>query len=68
MLDASQIIREDRLTADDIGEVVDRYRRVLEQLDAPFPKPFILQDMLRDVTADVPAQPPAEPAAATPQE
>ena len=64
VLDASQILREDRLTADDIGEVVDRYRKVLEQLDAPFPKPFILQDMLRDVTADVPAEPPAEPAAA----
>jgi hypothetical protein len=26
--------------------MVGRYRKVLEQLDEPFPKPFILQDML----------------------
>jgi hypothetical protein len=46
MLDASQVLREDTLTADDIADIVERYRKVLEQLDEPFPKPFILQDML----------------------
>ena len=46
VLDASTILREDRLTAEDIAEVVGRYRKVLEQLDVPFPQPFVLQDML----------------------
>jgi hypothetical protein len=46
VLDASTILREDKLTADDIAEVVARYRKVLEQLDEPFPRPFVLQDML----------------------
>jgi hypothetical protein len=46
MLDGSQVLREDRLLADDIAEIVARYRRLLEQLDEPFPRPFILQDML----------------------
>ena len=46
VLDESQVLREDALTADDIAEVANRYRKVLEQLDEPFPSPFILQDML----------------------
>ena len=46
VLDASRVLREDQLVADDLAEIVGRYRRVLEQLDEPFPKPFILQDML----------------------
>ncbi len=46
VLDNSPVLREDDLTAEDIAEVVQRYRRVLEQLDEPFPSPFILQDVL----------------------
>ena len=70
VLDASKVLREDPLTADDIAEVVDRYRKLLEQLDEPFPKSFVLQDVvdmlafraadkglefLLDVGADVPS-------------
>ena len=47
VLDGSPVLRADSITADDICEVVDRYRKVLEQLDEPFPKPFILEDMLK---------------------
>ncbi|MGA0039976.1 MAG: hypothetical protein ACO3NZ_09020, partial [Pirellulales bacterium] len=46
VLDAYEVLRKDQLTANDIKEVVDRYRQVLEQLDQPFPSPFVLQDML----------------------
>jgi hypothetical protein len=46
VLDASPVLRDDRLTADDLAELVARYRRLLEQLDQPFPSPFVLQDML----------------------
>ena len=46
MLDASKVLREDPLTADDIAEVVNRYRKLLEQLDEPFPKSFVLQDVV----------------------
>ena len=46
VLDASPVLRDDQLTADDLAEIVGRYRKVLEQLDEKFPKPFILQDVL----------------------
>ncbi len=46
VFDASQILREDPLTADDIAQIVGRYRRLLEQLDEPFPSPFVLDDIL----------------------
>ena len=46
VLDSSEVLRQDSLTGDDIKELVDRYRKVLEQLDEPFPKPFILQDVI----------------------
>ncbi|MFM8633732.1 MAG: hypothetical protein ACKOEX_02800 [Planctomycetia bacterium] len=46
VLDSSEVLRNDGLTGDDIVEIVKRYRKVLEQLDEPFPKPFILQDVL----------------------
>ncbi len=46
VLDAYEVLRKDQLTANDIKDVVDRYRQVLEQLDQPFPSPFVLQDML----------------------
>ena len=46
VLDKSDVLREDALTRDDLQEIVDRYREVLEQLDEPFPSPFILDDVL----------------------
>jgi len=46
VFDASQILREDQLTADDVAEIVGRYRKLLEQLDEPFPSPFVLDDIL----------------------
>jgi hypothetical protein len=46
VFDGSQILREDRLMADDIAEIVGRYRKLLEQLDEPFPSPFVLDDIL----------------------
>ena len=46
VLDASPVLRKDWATTDEIREVIDRYRKVLEQLDEPFPKPFVLQDIV----------------------
>ena len=46
VLDASPVLRRDQLQAQDTRDVVDRYRRLLEQLDEPFPQPFVLQDVL----------------------
>ena len=46
VFDNSQILREDPITAEDTAEIVDRYRKLLEQLDEPFPSPFILDDIL----------------------
>jgi hypothetical protein len=46
VLDASPVLKADDLTGDDLVELVDRYRKVLEQLDEKFPQPFILQDVL----------------------
>ena len=46
VFDNSKILREDPITAEDTAEIVDRYRRLLEQLDEPFPSPFILDDIL----------------------
>ena len=46
VLDASPRLRDDQITADDTAEIVKRYRKVLEQLDEPFPQSFILQDIL----------------------
>lgn len=53
VLDGSKVLREDPLTADDIAEVIGRYRKLLEQLDEPFPSPFVLQDVL-DLTSPQP--------------
>ncbi|MFM8708641.1 MAG: hypothetical protein ACKOHK_11340, partial [Planctomycetia bacterium] len=50
VLDGSPVLRADHITLDDINEVVDRYRKVLEQLDEPFPKSFPLTDILTPKT------------------
>jgi len=46
VLDASPVLTADDLTGDDLVEMIDRYRKVLDQLDEKFPQPFILQDVL----------------------
>jgi hypothetical protein len=46
VVDASARLRDDSLFAGEIADIVDRYRRVLEQLDEPFPQPFLLQDVI----------------------
>ncbi len=46
VLDASPVLKADDLTGDDLVEFIDRYKKVLEQLDEKFPQPFILQDVL----------------------
>ena len=46
VLDASPILRDDDLNAEDLAEIVARYQSLLEQLDEPFPSPFILDDVL----------------------
>jgi hypothetical protein len=50
VLDGSPVLRDDQITKDDLNEVVDRYRKLLEQLDEPFPKSFPLQDILNPRT------------------
>ena len=59
VLDASTILRNDTITNEDINAIVSQYRKVLEQLDEPFPKPFILQDV---VDRTLPLAPPPMPA------
>ncbi len=46
MLDAAPVLRADELTAEELAELIARYRMVLEQLDEKLPTPFILQDIL----------------------
>ena len=36
----------DQTTGEDLMEVIKRYRRILSQLDEPFPEKFILQDVI----------------------
>ena len=48
-LDHYQVIREDTIMAQELVEVIDRYRETLRQLagdDAKFPEKFVLQDVL----------------------
>ncbi|MFM8892220.1 MAG: hypothetical protein ACKOTB_11485 [Planctomycetia bacterium] len=47
VLEASPVLRNDQITRDDLNEVIDRYRKLLEQLDEPFPKDFPLQGILK---------------------
>jgi hypothetical protein len=49
VLDGSRVLHDDTLMAQDLSEIVDRYRDSLRQLagdDAKFPEKFILQDVL----------------------
>jgi hypothetical protein len=46
LLDKYDKLAKDDLTADDLMDIVNRYRRLLQRMDEPFPKPFILQDII----------------------
>lgn len=46
MLDQYPSLVVDQTTGEDLVEVIKRYRRILSQLDEPFPEKFILQDIL----------------------
>ncbi len=61
VLDASEVLRKDSILIDDINtDVVARYRKVLEQLDEPLPKPFVLQDIIDATTVAAPPPPAQE--------
>ena len=59
VLDKHPSLIPDQTTADDLLNVIKRYRRVLSQLDEPFPEKFILQDVL-DAQQRQQAAPPAK--------
>ena len=47
VLDASPVIRADALSAREMAEEVDRYRRLLDKgFGEQLPQPFVLQDVL----------------------
>jgi hypothetical protein len=46
VLDNHPALIEDSLTGDDLMDVIKVYRELLQRMDEPFPKPFILQDII----------------------
>jgi hypothetical protein len=46
LLDRFPALAKDDITVDDLMDDINRYRRLLNQMDEPFPKPFILQDII----------------------
>jgi len=46
VLDKYPALIPDGITGDDLMVVIKRYHKILEQLDEPFPQPFVLQDIL----------------------
>lgn len=46
VLDKHPALVPDVTTGEDLMDVIKRYRRILAQLDEPFPEPFILQDVI----------------------
>ncbi len=58
VLDKHPSLVKEEITGNDLMDVIKRYRRILGQLDEPFPEKFILQDVLDAhsvTTAPVPA-------------
>jgi hypothetical protein len=63
VLDKNPSLVPDQTAGDDLMDVIKRYRRILNQLDEPFPQPFILQDVIdqnqkRNPSAPPPKEPP----------
>jgi hypothetical protein len=46
LLDKHPDLIEDSLTQDDLMDMINVYKEILNQLTEPFPKPFILQDII----------------------
>ena len=46
VLDAHKEYIVDPVSGEDLMDMIKRYRRILSQLDEPFPQPFILQDII----------------------
>ncbi len=46
LLDAQPVLLDDRITVEELGEQVDRYRGVLAARGAAFPAAFVLQDVV----------------------
>ena len=46
VLDAHPELIPDQTTGEDLMDAIKRYRRILSQLDEPFPEKFILQDII----------------------
>jgi hypothetical protein len=46
LLDRYDKLAKDDLTVDDLMDVINRYRRLLQRMDETFPQPFILQGIL----------------------
>jgi len=47
VLDKFPQLVTDTITGQDLMDVIRRYRQILRQNDAPFPKPFILDDIIK---------------------
>lgn len=68
VLDKAPAMLPDQTAGDDLMDVIKRYRRILSQLDEPFPQRFILQDVIdfhekKDGTAAPKQTPKEEPKA-----
>ncbi len=46
VLDKHPMMGEDRAAGYDLMEMIKRYRRILSQMDEPFPEKFLLQDII----------------------
>ena len=46
VLDKFPSIVDDAATGDDLLDVIKRYRRILDEMDEPFPKDFVLRDII----------------------
>ncbi len=60
VLDAYPQFKAENIFVDDLNEEIDRYRKLLEQLDLKFPEDFVLQDILKSNTQVAP-QPDSQP-------
>lgn len=61
VLDKNPSLIPDQTAGDDLMDVIKRYRRILGQLDEPFPQPFILQDVIDAHQQRNPSPPANEP-------
>ncbi len=46
VLDAFPLLMEETIVIDELVDVIDQYRKLLDQLDIDFPETFVLQDVL----------------------